>query len=157
MDVVYYLLGLWLAVFSFAGQPREIMVSQTGPNGLWVNVSRTTGDSHSPAMNYSAQLGHVIAWVDETRGPDGELYFAYQTAAGWVNAPIPHTVGGVQPDVHVTAAGDVRVCFLLRRTEWAIDRLCTTFIAPGWSSVDLVDTFVVPALWIPLVAAGGAE
>jgi len=153
LDIVYYLLGLWLAVMSFAGQPREIMVAQTEPT-LWVNVSRTTGDSHSPAMNYSERLGHVIAWVDETRGPEGEVYFAYQIAAGWVNAPIPHTVGGYQPDVHVVD-GDVRICFLHRRTAQVIDRFCTTFLAPGWSSVDRVDTFALRPWWLPLVAAGG--
>lgn len=155
MEVLYYLLGLWLAVFSFAGEPREIMVAQTEPT-LWVNVSRTTGDSHSPTMNYSDRLGHVIAWVDETRGPEGEVYFAYQIADGWINAPIPHTTGGYRPDVHVVD-GDVRVCFLLRRTERVVNRYCTTFLEPGWGSVDLMDTVYERPLWLPLAAAGGTH
>jgi len=154
MEILYHLFGMWLAVFAFAGEPREIMIARDGA-AVWTNISHTTGDSHSPAMNYSERLEHVIAWVDETRGPEGEVYFAYQTVAGWVNAPIPHTAGGYQPDVHIVDT-DVRVCFL-HRTGCVVDRFCTTFLEPGWSSVDLMDTFTVPGLWLPLAAAGGTH
>ena len=81
-------------------------------NASWTlprNVSNTSGVSSAPALAIAPDGTPHVVWADTTPGYS-VIYHGYWNGTYWLNAPIPHALGGT-PAVAVGRDGTVHVAW----------------------------------------------